>query len=82
MRGKTKSNVKPKAKKYRYVMAVQETVESTTAIESDRRMTFAELKDEAERRRVEGKLSLRAVRDVDIWCEAAYDGKRSMEALE
>ena len=82
MRGKTKSNVNPKDKKYRYVMVVQETVESATAIESDRRMKFDELKEETERRRVEGKLSLRAVRDVDIWCEAAYDGKKAMEALE
>jgi hypothetical protein len=81
MRGKTKQNVKPKAKKYRYVMAVQETVESTTAIDSDRRMTFDELKDEAERRRVGGKLSLRAVKDVDIWCEAAYDAKRPMRSV-
>lgn len=81
MRGNTKSNVKPKARKYRYVMAVQETVESTTAIESDRKMTFDELKEEAERRRVCGKLSLRAVKDVDIWCEAAYDGKNGMDAL-
>lgn len=82
MRGKIKSNVKPKAKKYRYVMVVQETVESTTEIESDRSMSFVELSDEAERRRVEGMLSLRAVRDVGIWCESAYDGKKAMEALE
>jgi len=74
MRGKTKSNAKPKAKKYRYVMAVQETVESTTVIESDKSMSFVELSDEAERRRVEGELSFRAVRDVTIWCEAAYKG--------
>ena len=74
MRGKTKSNVKPKAKKYRYVMAVRETVESTTEIESDRSMSFVELSDEAERRRVEGKLSFRAVRGVGIWCESALKG--------
>ena len=54
MIGKTKSNVEPKDKKYRYVMVVQETVESATAIESDRRMKFDELKEETERRRVEG----------------------------
>lgn len=82
MRGKAKSNVKTKAKKYRYVMVVQETVESTTEIESDRSMSFVELSDEAERRRVEGKLSVRAVSDVGIWCEAAYDGKKAMEELK
>jgi hypothetical protein len=74
MRGKTKSNVKPKTKKYRYVMVVQETVESTTEIESDRSMSFDELRDEAERRRVEGNLSLRAVTDVCIWCVSALKG--------
>ena len=78
---KGKKRPKPSGKKYRYVMAVQETVESTTAIESDRRMTFDELKEETERRRVGGNLSLRAVKDVDIWCEAAYDGKNGMDAL-
>ena len=72
---------KTSAKKYRYVVAVQETVESTATIDSDRKMSWQELRDEAERRRVNGSLSFRAVKDVDMWCEAAYAGKRQIGSL-
>ena len=56
-------------------------MESTTAIESDRQMTWDELKAEAERRRVEGKLSFRAVKDVTMWCEEAYKGRKKLERV-
>ena len=69
------------SKKFRYVVAVEEIVESTTAIESDRKLTWDELKKEAERRRVEGKLSFRAVKDVAMWCEEAYKGKKKIERV-
>ena len=69
------------SKKFRYVVAVEEVVESTTAIESDRRLTWDELKEETERRRVKGKLSFRAVKDVTMWCEEAYKGKKKMERV-
>ena len=67
------------SKKFRFVVAVEEVVESTTAIESDSKLTWEELKKEAERRRVKGMLSFRAVKDVTMWCEEAYKGKKNME---
>lgn len=69
------------SKKFRFVVAVEEVVESTTAIESDRQLTWEELKKEAERRRVKGKLSFRAVKDVTMWCEEAYKGKKKLERV-
>ena len=56
-------------------------MESTTAIESDRQLAWEELKKEAERRRVKGKLSFRAVKEVTMWCEEAYKGKKKLERV-
>lgn len=57
-------------------MSVSETVKSSTTIESDRPMRFEALSRIAERRRVNGDLSLVGVEDVYIWCGEAYvDGK-------
>lgn len=69
------------SKKFRFVVAVEEVVESTTAIESDRQLTWEELKEEAERRRVKGKLSFRSVKEVTMWCEEAYKGKKKLERV-
>lgn len=56
-------------------------MESTTAIKSDRKLTWDELKKEAERRRVKGKLSFRAVKEVTMWCKEAYNGKKKLERV-
>jgi len=79
---KVKKKSKSAEKRYRYVVAVQETVESTTAIESNRKMSWIELMGEAERRRVDGSLSFKAVSGVEMWCEAAYDRKKAIKVLE
>ena len=67
-------------KRYRYVMKVVEDVEYSTAIESDKKLSHEELKDIAERRRVEGRLSFMSVANVDIWCDEAYDNMKEMRA--
>ena len=64
-------------RKYRYVVKVVEEVESSTAIESDKKLPWCRLKAIAERRRVKGELSLCGVKDVDMFCDEAYvDGKK------
>lgn len=71
-----KKKVPDKRPKYRYVVKVVETVESLTAVESDKKLTWDRIKDIAERRRVAGKLSFNGVTDVDMWvCDAYVDGK-------
>lgn len=52
-------------------MHVTETVESQCVIESDRKLTFEQLRRRAEKRRVDGKLTFTRVSDVEIYCEAA-----------
>lgn len=65
-------------RKYRYVVKVVEEVESSTAIESDKKLPWCRLKAIAERRRVKGELSLCGVKDVDMFCDEAYvDGKKA-----
>lgn len=54
---------------------------SSTAIESDKKMTWAQLEKEAERRRVKGELSFKEVRDVDMFCSAAYDNQVPMDRV-
>lgn len=82
------SKVKKKAatsvpKKYRYVVKVEETVLSSTAIESDKKLSWDALKGIAESRRVKGQLSLVGVTDVDSWCDEAFvNGKPSEELPE
>ena len=71
-----KKKVPDKRPKYRYVVKVVETVESITAVESDKKLPWNRIKDIAERRRVAGELSLTGVSDVDMWvCDAYVDGK-------
>ena len=61
--------------RFRYVVKVVETVESLTAVESDKKLPWNRIKDIAERRRVAGKLSFNGVTDVDMWvCDAYCDG--------
>lgn len=70
-----KKKVPDKRPKYRYVVKVVETVESLTAVESDKKLTWDRIKDIAERRRVAGKLSFNGVTDVDMGvCDAYCDG--------
>ena len=58
------------------MVKVVETVQYSTAIESDRKRSWDELEEMAESRRIKGELSLSGVTDVDSWCDAAYvDGK-------
>lgn len=52
-------------------MHVTETFESQCVIESDRKLTFEQLRRRAEKRRVDGKLTCTRVSDVEIYCEAA-----------
>ena len=71
-----KKKVHDKRPKYRYVVKVVETVESLTAVESDKELPWCRIKDIAERRRVAGELSFNGVTDVDMWvCDAYVDGK-------
>jgi hypothetical protein len=71
-----KKKVPDKRPKYRYVVKVVETVESLTAVESDKKLPWNRIKDIAERRRVSGELSFNGVTDVDMWvCDAYVDGK-------
>lgn len=57
-----------------YVMHVTETVESRCVIRSKRRLRYEELEKRAEKLRVEGKLQLLAVSDVEMFCEEAKPG--------
>lgn len=71
---------KKRSKKYRYVMEVTEKVISTTAIDSDVPLDDELLHDIAEQRRCDAKLSFKEVRDVDIFCCAAYVNRKKVEA--
>lgn len=64
--------------KYRYNVAVLETVLSKTAVESERKLSHEELMQEVERRRVGGKLSLSGVKDVDTYVDSAYEDGREI----
>lgn len=68
-------------KKYKYLMHVTETVESQCVIESDRKLTFEQLRKRAEKRRTDGKLTCTGVSDVEIWCENAAKDGVSFDAL-
>ena len=70
---------KKPSKKYRYVMEVTEEVVSTTAIDSDIQLDDEQLHDIAEQRRCDAKLSFKEVRDVDIFCCAAYVNRKKVE---
>lgn len=62
--------------KYRYVVKVVETVEYTTAIESDVKMTESEIEDVAECRRTENNLCFSGVTGVDTEVIGTFeDGK-------
>lgn len=70
-----KKKVHDKRPKYRYVVKVVETVESLTAVESEKKLPWSKIKDIAESRRVAGELSFNGVTDVDMWvCDAYCDG--------
>ena len=73
---RVKKNKLQHSPKFRYVVKVVETLESITAVESEKKLVWSKIKDIAERRRVEGKLSFSGVTDVDMWvCDAYIDGK-------
>ena len=55
-------------------MRVTETFESQCVIESDRKLTFEQLRRRAEKRRKDGKLTCTRVSDVEFFCEAASKG--------
>ena len=55
-------------------MHITETVESECVIESDKKLTFEQLRRRAEKRRADGKLTCTGVSDVEIFCEAASKG--------
>lgn len=61
------------AKRYRYVMEVVEEVHYTTAIESERKLSYDEVRDACETRRANGGLSLKGVAEVDMWIDSAYE---------
>ena len=72
---RVKKNKLQHSPKFRYVVKVVETLESITAVESEKKLVWSKIKDIAERRRVEGKLSFSGVTDVDMWvCDAYCDG--------
>ena len=63
-------------------MHVTETVESQCVIESDKKLTFEQLAERAEKRRVDGKLTFTEVSNLEIWCEAASkDGQPDDNAI-
>ena len=73
MATKAKKKTSDDKKRYKYVVAVLESVESKTEICSDKKMSWKELEKEAERRRIAGTLTFSGVREVGMWCEAAFD---------
>ena len=63
-------------------MHVTETVESQCVIESDRKLTFEQLRRRAEKRRADGKLTFAGVSNLEIWCEAvSKDGQPDDNAI-
>lgn len=63
-------------------MHITETVESQCMIESDRKLTFEQLAERAEKKRVDGKLTFTEVSNTEIWCEAASkDGQPDDNAI-
>ena len=63
-------------------MHITETVESQCVIESDKKLTFEQLAERAEKRRVDGKLTFKEVSNLEIWCEAASkDGQPDDNAI-
>lgn len=68
----SRKKASPDRKKYRYVVKVVETVEYSTAIESDKKMPWCALEKIAESRRIKGELSFLGVKDVDSWCDEAF----------
>lgn len=74
-----KKKAQDKRPKYRYVVKVVETVESLTAVESDKPLPWCRIKEVAERRRIHGGLSFNGVTDVDMYvCEASRDGLETL----
>ena len=63
-------------------MHITETVESQCVIESDKKPTFEQLAERAEKKRVDGKLTFTEVSNTEIWCEAASkDGQPDDNAI-
>jgi len=73
---------KKKEKRYRYVVKVEEVIESSTVIESDRKMPWHRLEKIAEERRIHGTLSLNGVTDVNSWCSEAYVNGQELDKDE
>ena len=63
-------------------MHITETVESQCVIESDKKLTFEQLAERAEKRRADGKLTSTEVSNLEIWCEdASKDGQPDDNAI-
>ena len=63
-------------------MHITETVESQCVIESDKKLTFEQLAERAEKRRADGKLTSTEVSNLEIWCESASkDGQPDNNAI-
>ena len=63
-------------------MHITETVESQCVIESDKKLTFEQLAERAEKKRVDGKLTFTEVSNSEIWCEdASKDGQPDDNAI-
>ena len=63
-------------------MHITETVESQCVIESDKKLTFEQLAERAEKRRADGKLTSTEVSNLEIWCEdASKDGQPDNNAI-
>lgn len=63
-------------------MHITETVESQCVVESDKKLTFEQLAERAEKKRVDGKLTFTEVSNTEIWCEAASkDGQPDDNAI-
>lgn len=61
------ATAKHKKKLYRYDMRVLETIEYSAVIESDKPVSYRELEEIAEKRRVKGNLSMEGVKDVKLY---------------
>lgn len=62
-------------KKYTYIMRVTELVKSTCTIESERMLSYEQLRKKAERLRSAGMCEGHDVTATDVFCEnAACDG--------
>ena len=65
--------------KYWYRMKIVETVESECYVVSEKKMTAKQLEKKAEEMRVDGRVVVTGVKDVDIFCDASGEGNAPNE---